>query len=133
MTKLRILSSIPKNTAIKTINTKTMIVEVTTVSLSGQATFFNSIFTSLTNLLIFLNISLPVKMRFKKRSGRAEGTRTPNSRFWRPVLYQLSYDPLIHPLLRLSAYLYIFKERCECYFVSLCKVCLLQNLQYFLS
>src|SRR5262245_40432484 len=24
---------------------------------------------------------------------RAGGTRTPNPRFWRPVLYQLSYDP----------------------------------------
>src|ERR1700723_3118163 len=26
--------------------------------------------------------------------GRAGGTRTPNRRFWRPVLYQLSYCPL---------------------------------------
>jgi hypothetical protein len=110
ITKLRILSSIPKNIATKTIKTKTMIVEVTTVSLSGQATFFNSIFTSLMNLLIFLNIYVPVRKRLEKRSGRAEGTRTPNSRFWRPVLYQLSYDPLLHPLLCLSAYLYIFKK-----------------------
>src|SRR4030095_3368009 len=29
--------------------------------------------------------------RFKTRSG---GTRTPNRRFWRPLLYQLSYCPL---------------------------------------
>ena len=28
------------------------------------------------------------------RVDRAGGTRTPNPRFWRPVLYQLSYDPL---------------------------------------
>jgi hypothetical protein len=27
-------------------------------------------------------------------SGRAGGTRTPNRRFWRPLLYQLSYRPL---------------------------------------
>jgi hypothetical protein len=26
--------------------------------------------------------------------GRAGGTRTPNRRFWRPLLYQLSYRPL---------------------------------------
>src|SRR5579883_950673 len=27
------------------------------------------------------------------RSGRSGGARTPNPRFWRPVLYQLSYTP----------------------------------------
>ena len=26
-------------------------------------------------------------------SGRGGGTRTPNTRFWRPVLYQLNYAP----------------------------------------
>jgi hypothetical protein len=26
-------------------------------------------------------------------AGRAGGTRTPDPRFWRPVLYQLSYSP----------------------------------------
>src|SRR5690606_21771577 len=29
----------------------------------------------------------------RRRSRRARGTRTPNRRFWRPVLYQLSYCP----------------------------------------
>src|SRR5207245_2284709 len=29
------------------------------------------------------------------RGGRAGGTRTPNRRFWRPLLYQLSYRPRI--------------------------------------
>ena len=36
----------------------------------------------------------------ESRVSRAGGTRTPNRRFWRPVLYQLSYCPLIgehHP------------------------------------
>ena len=33
---------------------------------------------------------------------RPGGTRTPNRRFWRPVLYQLSYGPL-NSLLGLSA------------------------------
>src|SRR2546425_8872043 len=31
-------------------------------------------------------------------SGRAGGTRTPNRRFWRPLLYQLSYRPNAPPL-----------------------------------
>jgi hypothetical protein len=26
--------------------------------------------------------------------GRSGGARTPNPRFWRPVLYQLSYTPI---------------------------------------
>ncbi len=30
-------------------------------------------------------------------SNRPGGTRTPNRRFWRPVLYQLSYGPLLFP------------------------------------
>ena len=29
--------------------------------------------------------------------GRAGGTRTPNRRFWRPLLYQLSYRPIAPP------------------------------------
>src|SRR5580693_7958576 len=28
-------------------------------------------------------------------SGRSGGARTPNPRFWRPVLYQLSYTPIL--------------------------------------
>src|SRR2546421_174858 len=28
------------------------------------------------------------------RAGRAGGNRTPNQRFWRPLLYQLSYRPI---------------------------------------
>jgi hypothetical protein len=33
--------------------------------------------------------------------GRPGGTRTPNTRFWRPVLYQLSYWPTLALLLLL--------------------------------
>jgi hypothetical protein len=29
----------------------------------------------------------------RKRYGRSERTRTPDRRFWRPLLYQLSYTP----------------------------------------
>src|SRR6267143_5112868 len=28
-------------------------------------------------------------------AGRSGGARTPNPRFWRPVLYQLSYTPIV--------------------------------------
>src|SRR6202035_2772049 len=32
------------------------------------------------------------------RGGRRGGTRTPSPRFWRPVLYQLSYTPICLPV-----------------------------------
>src|SRR6185437_6019199 len=32
--------------------------------------------------------------RVGARPGRSGGARTPNPRFWRPVLYQLSYTPI---------------------------------------
>ena len=53
----------------------------------GQVTFPPSLLTSCKNLngFIFLLLS----------NGRSEGTRTPNPRFWRPVLYQLSYTPKV--------------------------------------
>src|ERR1700740_2244691 len=35
----------------------------------------------------------PVARVFKKPIGRSGGTRTPGPRFWRPMLYQLSYTP----------------------------------------
>src|ERR687894_3153412 len=38
---------------------------------------------------------------FASRS-RAGGTRTPDLRFWRPLLYQLSYCPLFADLYRVS-------------------------------
>src|SRR5438876_4871982 len=41
-----------------------------------------------TNPFIHLSIFL---------AGRAGGTRTPNRRFWRPLLYQLSYRPTLPP------------------------------------
>src|SRR3954454_8964031 len=38
-------------------------------------------------------ICSPVGHCLGVESRRAGGTRTPNRRFWRPELYQLSYDP----------------------------------------
>src|SRR5208282_1319689 len=36
---------------------------------------------------------------YGERAGRSGGARTPNPRFWRPVLYQLSYAPIRAPTL----------------------------------
>src|SRR6185437_6597423 len=36
---------------------------------------------------------LPEPLSKPSRAGRSGGARTPNPRFWRPVLYQLSYTP----------------------------------------
>ena len=33
------------------------------------------------------------------KNGRSDRTRTYNPRFWRPVLYQLSYTPKVSPTL----------------------------------
>jgi hypothetical protein len=35
----------------------------------------------------------PMILRFRFTTGRADRTRTCNLRFWRPLLYQLSYSP----------------------------------------
>src|SRR5262249_47373866 len=46
--------------------------------------------------------------RIGTNAGRSGGARTPNPRFWRPVLYQLSYTPIIsNPLCRRPLYLMI--------------------------
>jgi len=69
--------------------TTTMIVESRSSDLVGQVAFCSSPTIS------------PMKIRvlrngfFILESGRRGGNRTPNQRFWRPLLYQLSYAPLI--------------------------------------
>src|SRR3984957_8479616 len=40
-----------------------------------------------------LNYARSGLRRREAADGRRGGTRTPNPRFWRPVLYQLSYTP----------------------------------------
>src|SRR5918997_5071865 len=81
----------------------------------GQLTRLSSPWTSLTNLLglaakpclffcccVFLAPPLVAEPRLLPivsspesiRHSRAGGTRTPDLRFWRPLLYQLSYCPL---------------------------------------
>src|SRR5436190_10552067 len=84
------------------------------------------------------------------QSGRPGGTRTPNSRFWRPVLYQLNYWPKPDlgasppdPLLALSLGaspprsareahpLPLVRE--PAYLLSLCAVCFRHERQYLLN
>src|SRR5438477_1995656 len=87
--------------------------------------------------------------------GRPGGNRTPNPRFWRPVLCQLSYWPLLEArYASLRAHLAAFTRSAHWrrsvpaaswpwplpfaghpvpYFVSLCAVCFLQYRQYLLS
>ena len=55
--------------------------------LADQVTLLASCFTSRINSVgFFIKNSLA-------QIGRSGGTRTPSPRFWRPVLYQLSYTP----------------------------------------
>ena len=81
----------------------------------GKITLSSSRFASLKKLEILeKNSMLP-------SYGRPRGTRTPDTWFWRPVLYQLSYWPIL------------LVKREELYsFISLCTVCSLHHLQYFL-
>src|SRR5580658_16631 len=79
---------------------------VVTVSLrDGQVTRATSCRTCRRNStgVVFAMISVekphyiaPIAGEFQKlqRDGRSGGARTPNPRFWRPVLYQLSYTPI---------------------------------------
>src|SRR5437763_145888 len=53
----------------------------------GQEAFWSSLLTSLMKFLVLANI----QMRERNETGTAGGNRTPNRRFWRPLLYQLSY------------------------------------------
>jgi hypothetical protein len=43
--------------------------------------------------LQFFFLIVKIKDYMKYFNGRSGGTRTPSPRFWRPVLYQLSYTP----------------------------------------
>src|SRR5438105_7207425 len=85
-----------------TVATRTTTVVLTTSLRFGHVTFFISAVVSRTNSLVAVHHSLgrstsPVfsSMNPSVKPGRPRGARTPNLRFWRPLLYQLSYWPLI--------------------------------------
>ena len=83
---LYIWSKNKKNIAAIVANTKTIKDPIATSFLDVHVTLKASCFTLCINLNgfnIFFNIFF----------GRSGGNRTPNLRFWRPALYQLSYTP----------------------------------------
>lgn len=104
----KVKSKNPKINAKITTETMTTHAELTSSDLLDHETFFISLFTSFKNVFTF---SIAFIAFF---SGRPGGTRTPNERIWSPLLYQLE----------LQAYIY---------FISLCAVCFLQNLQNFFN
>src|SRR5450432_4524935 len=57
----------------------------------GQLAFFNSPTISVAKIR---TLRKGFAMCFLGESGRGGGNRTPNQRFWRPLLYQLSYTPV---------------------------------------
>src|SRR5512136_2714074 len=95
----------------------TTTVVATTSSRAGHVTFLVSTTTSRRNVLSRCHQFIRRASLALGVSGRPGGTRTPNHRFWRPGLYQLSYWP----------------SRDSNYFTSLCSVWRRQNLQYFLT
>jgi hypothetical protein len=118
MLKIRSKSCLIKISDIKiktpniAIVTTTITVDSRNSALEGRVHLANSSQTSRKKPRIFayqfLISILPIC------SGTAGGTRTPNRRFWRPLLYQLSYCRVD-------------------YFFSRCTMCLPQNLQNFFN
>src|SRR5215216_6475112 len=68
--------------------TITTIVESRSSVLVGQVAFWSSPTISPRKIRVLRNGF------FMLRFGRRGGNRTPNQRFWRPLLYQLSYTPV---------------------------------------
>ena len=107
----KIKSTKPTNMAVRIVTVITTAVAPLNSCFVGQDTLLNCIFTSLTKLIGFVNAFISLLGSNPCYTSRPGGIRTPNKRFWRPPLCQLE----------LLAY----------HFVSLCKVCFLQNLQNF--
>ena len=72
------------------VSTITTIVESLSSDLVGQLAFCNSPTSSLAKMRM-VRKGLAMKNGEGSGSGRRGGNRTPNQRFWRPLLYQLSY------------------------------------------
>ena len=97
------MSNTPMNTAKATENTRTIPVESISSSRVGQLTRANSPRTSFKNSLARSHIAgsrsviraqaVLLSPARRGTGGRTGRTRTCNHRFWRPVLYHLSYGP----------------------------------------
>ena len=133
----KIKSTINRNTVRIAVNESTTKVDPFNSSQFGQDTLFISNCTSEVNCWIFFNIIYLFYQKTENisnlskhiislngsfcRRGRA---RTRNPRFWRPVLYQLSYSPMNYSLIYFPSRLY---------FVSLKITCFLTTGSYFLN
>ena len=79
-----------------------MMVETVVSLRDGHETFFASVRTCCTNcagdVLAIVGVTPLSNALFHdpEKIGRRGGTRTPDTRFWRPMLYQLSYTPTRH-------------------------------------
>ena len=71
-------------------------VERKVASRVGHWTRLNSVFTSSKNCRARLNIKPLLYQAFPRSTGRTDRDRTCDLRFWRPMLYQLSYCPVCH-------------------------------------
>ena len=69
-------------------------VERKVASRVGHWTRLNSVFTSSKNCRARLNIKPLLYQAFPRSTGRTDRDRTCDLRFWRPMLYQLSYCPV---------------------------------------
>src|SRR5476651_2029200 len=86
-----ILSANTKNTAAITTKMNTIDVVIMVSRRVGQVTLRTSDWTSRMYSTGFFIIN-----RHSSNNGRSGGTRTHDPRFWRPMLYQLSYTPTRH-------------------------------------
>ena len=78
-----------------------------------------------------------------RESGRPGGTRTPTTRLWRPLLYQLELlaspippdtsGNIMKAVLRSKRLRLHYCRTLNYYLISLCALCFLQNLQNFIS
>ena len=70
--------------------TTTITVESRSSGMVGQEAFLSSSTVSIAKMRTERNGFFMGDWKF----GRRGGNRTPNQRFWRPLLYQLSYTPV---------------------------------------
>ena len=75
----------------------------------------------------------PPRYRSRVTTGRTGGNRTPNPRFWRPVLCQLSYCPTLDSIAIRQSLSRRSPIALASYLVSLCAVCLRQKRQNLLN
>src|SRR2546426_1714573 len=78
-------------------------------------------------LFVLGSVGTAFAMVFIPESGRGGATRTPDPRFWRPLLYQLSYTPVpvgansirrLRPRYLVSRWAVCFRQRAQNFLIS---------------